>query len=156
MRFQSKTMGLTRATAASALIAFLAGGCALFGPKTDVASYQTDDGAIVVETTKLTATVTAVDQRNRTVTLDPKYGAKQVLKASPDMSNFNQFRVGDVVRAEIIEEMAVSLISGGAAESAGALDGVSLAPLGEKPAITVVSRGSSPQTSSRSTRTPTA
>jgi hypothetical protein len=123
----------------AATIAVVSSGCSLLGPKVEIETYETDDGAIVVETVRLTATVKAINERTRMLTIDPKYGKEQTLKASPDMANFSQISVGDEVEAEIIEEIAVSLIRGGAPESAGALDGVALAPMGDKPAIAVVS-----------------
>ncbi len=118
-------------------VALLLGACSLLGPRTQTEVYETKDGAIVVESVKLTATVTAIDERNRTLTLDPRYGDEQVFKAPPEMVNFNQVRVGDEVQAEIIEEFAVSLVPGGAPESVGALDAVALAPLGGRPAMSV-------------------
>ena len=130
-------------TSHAALIAFssilLASACALLGPKVETESYETSDGAIVVESVKLTATVKAIDKRARTLTLDRKLHKDQVVKVGPDMANFNQIRVGDEVHAELIEEFAVALIRGGAAESVGELDAVALAPLGDKPAISVAS-----------------
>jgi hypothetical protein len=120
-------------------IALLSGGCALLGPKVETKTYETDDGAIVVESVKLTATVKAINERTRTLTLDPKYGRDQTVQAPAEMVNFDQIRVGDEVQAEIIEEIAVSIVPGGAPESAGALEGVALAPVGDKPAIGVVS-----------------
>jgi hypothetical protein len=123
---------------ALSLTAFL-GGCALLGPKVETKTYERPDGTIVVETVKLTATVTAVDARARTITIDPKWGDPRTVKASPDMENFDQVQVGDEVHAELVEEVAVSLLRGGAFESVGALDAVALAPPGDKPAIAVVS-----------------
>jgi len=123
---------------ASSLVLFLSG-CGLLGPQVEVETYQTDDGAIVVESVELTATVKAVDQRARTLTLDPRYGDTRTVKVGPNMTNFNQIRVGDEVHAEIVEELAVKLIAGGTSESIGELDAVALAPVGAKPGITVVS-----------------
>jgi hypothetical protein len=123
----------------TAAVALLSSACALLGPKVETKTYTTDDGAIVVESLKLTATVKAIDRRSRTLTLDPKYGDERTVKAPPEMANFDQISVGDEVEADIIEEIAVSLVPGGAPESAGALDGVALAPVGDKPAVAVVS-----------------
>jgi hypothetical protein len=129
---------LYAALIALSLISFTSA-CALLGPKVEMESYETSDGAIVVEAVELVATVTAIDGRARTLTIDPKYSEEQVVKVGPEMANFDQIRVGDEVHAELIEEIAIVLIPGGVAESAGELDYVSLAPLGDKPAITVAS-----------------
>jgi hypothetical protein len=102
-----------RATVAAASSLLLLTACGMLGPKVDTKAYETADGAIVVETVKLSATVKAINERERTLTIDPKYGETQTVKVSPDMVNFNQIRVGDEVHVELIEKLAVSLISGG-------------------------------------------
>jgi len=122
-----------------ATMALLSGACSLFGAKVETRTYETDDGALVVESVKLMATVKAIDRRSRTLTIDPKYGDDQTFEVPAEMVNFDQISVGDQVQAEIIEETAVSILQGGAPESIGALDGVALAQLGDKPAIGVVS-----------------
>jgi hypothetical protein len=127
--------------AAASLFVITVSGCALFGPKVETTSYETEDGAVIVESVKFSATVKAIDEGERTLTLDPKYGQKEVIQVSPEMANFNQIRVGDVVHAEVIEALAVELIPGGSAESIGEAQAVALAPLGAKPgALTVSSR----------------
>jgi hypothetical protein len=128
-----------RAALAVASSLLLLTACGMLGPKVDVMSYETADGAVVVETVKVSATVMAINERERTLTLDPKYGKTQTLKVSRDMSNFNEIRVGDLVHAELVEATAVSLLSGGSAESIGELDAVALAPVGAKPGIAIVS-----------------
>jgi hypothetical protein len=129
----------TKTLSAAFAITILLSACSLLGPKVKTQEYVTDDGVILVESVKLTATVKAIDQRNRTLTLDRKFARDQKVKASAEMANFDQIRVGDELEAEIIEETAVSLVPGGAPESAGALEGVALAPVGDKPALGVVS-----------------
>jgi hypothetical protein len=139
MGIEKSVFRKTSAIGVATAIALLASACSLLGPQVNTETYVTDDGAIVVQSVKLTATVTSIDSRKRTVTIDPKYGDKRTVKVPDEMVNFNQIRVGDEVEADIVEETAVSLIRGGAAESAGALDAVALAPVGAKPALTAVS-----------------
>jgi hypothetical protein len=127
------------AIAVASLFVLVVSGCGLFGPRVETKSYETADGVVIVETVKLSAIVKAIDERERTLTLDPKYGGQQVVKVGPEMVNFNQIRVGDEVHAEVIEALAVSLIPGGSAESVGELDAVALAPVGAKPGVAVVS-----------------
>ena len=117
----------------------LVAGCALLGPQVEVESYERPDGTIVVESIQLRATVTAVDERARTITIDPEWGLPRTVKVSPELRNFDQIQVGDKVHAYVIEEVAVSLVRGGSPESVGELDAVALAPPGEKPAISAVS-----------------
>jgi hypothetical protein len=116
------------------LVASLATACAM-GPKVETEVYERPDGVIVVETVQLQATVTAVDARTREVTLKPKYRKALVVKADKAVVNFGQIRVGDEVHVIVADEIAVTLIRGGAAESVGEAAAVGLAPLGAKPAI---------------------
>jgi hypothetical protein len=139
MQSHSKVFNIARMTGIITLLAICSSACAFLGPKVETASYQTDDGAILVETVVLTATVTAIDQRARTLTINPRFGDEQTVVAPPEMVNFDQINVGDEVRAEIIEETVVALVPGGAAESVGAAEGIALSPIGDKPAIGVVS-----------------
>jgi hypothetical protein len=134
-----KKLKTTSVITVASLFVFAVSGCALFGPNVETRSYETADGAVIVDTVKLSAIVKAINERERTLTLDPKHGETQTVKASPDMVNFNQIRVGDEVHVELIEALAVSLISGGAAESVGELDAVALAPVGAKPGVAIVS-----------------
>jgi hypothetical protein len=121
----------------AALVATLATACAM-GPKVETEVYERPDGVIVVETLHLQATVTAVDAAKREVTLKPKYGETQVVKADEAVANFNQIRVGDEVNVVIADEVAVTLIRGGAPQSVGEAEGVALAPLGAKPGVVMV------------------
>src|SRR5271169_2886555 len=56
-------------------------------------------GGSVVETYKVTATVTAVDAATRKVTLVTPDGKKNTVTAGPDVVNFSQIQVGDQVKA---------------------------------------------------------
>jgi hypothetical protein len=134
-----KKLKTTSVITVASLFVFAVSGCALFGPKVETRSYETADGAVIVDTVKLSAIVKAINERERTLTLDPKHGETQTVKASSDMVNFNQIRVGDEVHVELIEALAVSLISGGGVESVGELDAVALAPVGAKPGVAIVS-----------------
>lgn len=135
----AKTSFFGTASAMGTTIALLASGCAMLGPQVEKETYVTDDGAIVVESVQLTAIVRSIDERNRTLTIDPKWGAERTVKVPDEMVNFDQIRVGDEIEADIIEEVAVVLLHGGAPESIGGLDAVALAPVGSKPGIAVVS-----------------
>jgi hypothetical protein len=93
---------------------------------------ETADGAIIVDTFTTTATVTAIDTAKRKVTLTSPGGSKSTYKAGPEIVNFPQIRVGDLVTATVTEEVAI-YIGSGAPPSAIAGAGVSLAPVGAKP-----------------------
>jgi hypothetical protein len=112
-------------------------GCGLFGPKVETEAYETADGAIVVQSVELVASIEAINARTREVTVNPKYGRSRVVKVHEGV-DLAKIRVGDEVHIELVEAIAVSLIAGGAPESAGELAAVALAPVGDKPAITAV------------------
>ena len=103
------------------------------GPKVETVVEQTDTGLLVVQTARLQATVTAIDARERKVTLEPRRGEPRTFRVPESAVNFPQVRVGDVVHATVVEETAVTLIPGGAAPSVGAGTAVSLAPVGAMP-----------------------
>ena len=87
---------------------------------------------MIVETFTTTATVTAVDAATRKVTLQFPGGGTTTYKAGPEVVNFGQIQVGDRVRAEGTEEVAVFL-GGGQPPGASAGAAVALAPVGAKP-----------------------
>ncbi len=70
-------------------------------------------GAIVVETFTSSATVSALNTKDRKVTLQFADGKKTTFKASPDMVNYNQLQVGDQVNAVVTEQAVVWLSKNG-------------------------------------------
>lgn len=105
------------------------------GPKTETVVEEGPGSVVVVQTTEVKATVTAIDATNRTVTLKRKWHQPKTFKVSEDAVNFQQVRVGDEVHAALIEEVAVTLVSGGAPPGVDAAVAVGLAAEGEKPAV---------------------
>ena len=92
-------------------------------------------GGVVVGTYRETATVTAVDAVHRKVTLVGPDGAKTVFKADPKVRNFDQIRVGDQVKATMVEQLVVFLRQDGAPAGDGQAGMVALAPRGAKPGV---------------------
>lgn len=90
-------------------------------------------GGLVVDTYQLSATVTDIDKDKRKVTLQAADGAKTVVKAGPEVVNFDQIAVGDTVKAQVTEQLVVfvrkSTEPAGPAQAAT----VTLAPVGVKP-----------------------
>ena len=64
-------------------------------------------GGVIVQTFKMTATVTAIDQAKRKATLLGPDGKKFTVKVGPEAVNFDQVRVGDRVNATVTERMVV-------------------------------------------------
>src|ERR1017187_9192445 len=92
-------------------------------------------GGVIVQTYKITATVTAVDAASRQITLVTRDGAKTTFTAGPDVVNFNQIQVGDLVKAMAAEQVAVSMRKRGEPASDGEAAAVALAPVGAKPGV---------------------
>jgi hypothetical protein len=87
------------------------------------------------QTTKVTATITAIDAATRAITLKTPQGKEVALTAGPEVKNFAQMKVGDQVNAEYVEALTLELKKGGGkvvarTEQAGAAG----AKAGERPA----------------------
>lgn len=94
---------------------------------------ESKDGAMVVDTISLTATVRAIDAKERRLTLTTSNGYKTKVKVSKNVINFDQIKVGDQVIVKATEEFAVFLSPKGTPTSAGAGGVVALAPKGDMP-----------------------
>ncbi len=90
-------------------------------------------GGTVVNTYEVTATVTGVDATERQVTLLQSDGTKTTFKAGPEVINFDHIRVGDQVRALLLEELVVFLREKGMPRRDGQAAMVTLAPQGTRP-----------------------
>ena len=102
---------------------------------TTVATQKGVPGGTVVETHKITATVTAIDAASRHVTLVTRDGTKTTFKAGPEVVNFNQIQVGDQVKATVAEQLVVFVRKSGEPPSDGEAAVVALAPVGAKPGV---------------------
>jgi hypothetical protein len=90
------------------------------GPITNGAAYQTEagfGGQTIVNTITRMETVISIDSAQRTLELKHPDGRVITYHCGPDMVNFGQIKVGDRIKATVVEEMAVSLKPGTAAES---------------------------------------
>lgn len=100
---------------------------------------ETKPGVVVAETTTLRATVEAVDPATREVTLKGQTTGKIVtIKAGPEVKNFDQIHVGDVLTAKYLESVALVVRKAGDAPSASESRTVEVAPKGQKPAARIV------------------
>ena len=106
--------------------------CATTSGTDEVDAIETPQGAIIVDTFTMAATVTGIDAAKRDVTLVAPYGHKAIYKAGAEVVNFNQNHVGDQVKAKVTEEVAVFL---GKGTPPGGMVGtsVALSPVGAKP-----------------------
>ncbi|MBE2295751.1 MAG: hypothetical protein IAF00_12410 [Phycisphaerales bacterium] len=91
------------------------------------------------ETVTTTATVRAIDLKNRLVTLKPKSGQPFTIHAGDEVRNLSQVRVGDQVVMKYTEAMAVRInrnTKGGIPSRKETISG-ERAALGQKPANTI-------------------
>jgi hypothetical protein len=87
----------------------------------------------MVDTFKMTATVTRIDADKRKVTLLTRDGKESTVKCGPEVINFDQIRVGDKLKIWVTQELAVAMGTAGASASDGGADRVALAPKGAMP-----------------------
>ena len=104
---------------------------------TMVAAQKGVPGGTIVQTYKTTATVTATDAANRKVTLRLQDGTKATFNAGPEVANFAQIQVGDLVNATVAEQLVVFVRKSGEPASDGETAAVALAPIGAKPGAVV-------------------
>ena len=75
----------------------------------EVDNTGTPGKATAKRTAKATATITAIDAAARTVTLKAKSGETQTLKVGPEVQRLNEFAVGDVIKIEYVQGLALEL-----------------------------------------------
>jgi hypothetical protein len=90
-------------------------------------------GGVFVNTLDVSARVTAIDYARRTATLVDSDGKKFPVKVGPDAVNFNQVKVGDLVKATVTEEMVVYLAGERAPQRDASVGVVALSPKGGQP-----------------------
>src|SRR5262245_54230658 len=92
------------------------------------------EGAIEVGAITATSKVTKVDASNRTVTLTNEAGETNTYKLGKNVRNFDQIKVGDQVKATLLESVAVA-VSKSSAPPTGARGLVAVAPKGAMPGV---------------------
>lgn len=87
------------------------------------------------EVEQVTATVTAIDQEKRLVTLKGPKGQTETMKVGPEVINLPQVKVGDKVQVRFYRGFALQFMPPGTAAPAPSATGaVTAAAPGEKPA----------------------
>jgi len=69
--------------------------------------------AAMAETVKISATITAIDQATRDVTLKGPQGNLMTVTAGPEVKNFDKLKVGDQVDLQYVEALTLELKKGG-------------------------------------------
>jgi hypothetical protein len=80
---------------------------------TDVVVGKAPGAVGVAQTTKIAATITAIDKATRAVTLKGPQGRETTVVAGPEVKNFDQLKVGDTVQAQYAEALVLELKKGG-------------------------------------------
>lgn len=95
-------------------------------------------GVVVTQISEISATVSEIDYKERTVTLQgPERSV--TLQVDESAKNFDQVKVGDQVKVEFLESVALFVKkSEGGPPAVKSGTAVTVAPLGEKPAIGAV------------------
>jgi Cu/Ag efflux protein CusF len=97
--------------------------------------------ATLAATVSVSARVEAIDQASRKVTLKGPKGNLNTLTAGPDVRNFDQVKVGDMVTVRYVEALTLTLKKGGK-ELRGSTETpvAARAPAGERPAGVVANQ----------------
>lgn len=69
--------------------------------------------AMVAETVRATATITAIDKTTRDITLKGPQGNLLTVTAGPEVKNFDKLKVGDPVDLQYVEALTLELKKGG-------------------------------------------
>jgi hypothetical protein len=96
-------------------------------------------GGVIVNTVEVSARVTAIVKDDRELTLLAPDGEKYTVEVGPEAVNFDQIRVGDLVKATVTEELVIFMDDAGAPAGEGEAGVVALAPKGAKPGGVVAS-----------------
>ncbi len=92
-------------------------------------------GAVVVEQITHTATVVNIDSAKRVITLKKDDGSMQSYVLGDNVKNFDQIKVGDIVKSSVIESVAVYVRKSNEEPDATVSKSVSVAAKGEKPSV---------------------
>ena len=122
-------------TAILALILAIAGYAQQPSATAEAKTKRGAGGAIEVGAITATAKVTAVDPAKRTVTLVNEAGETNTYTLGKNVRNFDQIKVGDQVKATLLESVAVAVRKSDAAPNAGERGVVAVAPKGAMPGV---------------------
>jgi len=110
-------------------------------PKAAVVAASSPGQATMAAAVTVSATVTAIDKATRLVTLKGPEGKLTTITAGPDVRNFDQVKVGDVVTVRYMEALTLTLMKDGKElRSMTETPGAARAPAGERPAGVVANQ----------------
>ncbi|HME44694.1 MAG TPA: hypothetical protein VKF36_16510 [Syntrophorhabdales bacterium] len=94
-------------------------------------------GAVVAGTATVTATIDAIDAATRKVTLKYPDGTMQTITCGPEVRNFDQMKVGDLVKTTYAQSVAIWVRKATEKPAAAAVESVKVAPKGDMPHATM-------------------
>jgi hypothetical protein len=108
----------------------------MLSSKTNVSEIHAEGvpGGVNTAVTEMTAKISAIDYKKRTVTLEDDKGNRRTLVVGPEAVNFEQIKKGDVLKVTYVEETVVYLRKKGAPANDGAGVVAARSAPGEKPA----------------------
>ena len=87
---------------------------------------QSELGAVAIgQSAQVAGTISVIDVETREVTLTTSEGKAIVIACGPEVKNFDQLRVGDVVEMEFTQALALELKKGSTAEISRTVEGAS-------------------------------
>src|SRR5689334_12648813 len=92
---------------------------------------------VATEEIASTATITGIDAASRTITLVNQAGESHKFKCGPDVRNFDQLKIGDIVNATIVEQVAIYIRKQGAPPNVAVGGMIARAAPGSNPGIIV-------------------
>jgi Cu/Ag efflux protein CusF len=119
-----------------ALIGFASGLVSVGGGISTAADQRGAAGTgevVAAEKVTLTATVKAIDKQQRKVTLQTPDGQTAIINVPPEAKNFDQIKVGDQVRADYLQAVALDIRKAGSPKPPMESQTLQVAPKGEKP-----------------------
>ena len=104
-------------------------------PGAAYASQGNFEGQVVVDSITRTDTVVSIDAAHRTIDLKHEDGRITSYKCGPQVANFDQIKVGDQVKATVVDEMALFIKPASRMQSISLTNSVVGARLGAKPGV---------------------
>lgn len=139
MRIYVRTPAVA-ALAAAVAAAFVLSPALAQQPAPGKAPVQIKDAEARLEAVKVTAVVTAVDQKNRIVTLKGPEGNEFSVLADAAVKNFPQIKVGDNLVVEYIQAVAIDFQKGDGIRMMSSIDDSARAKAGAKPGAAALSK----------------
>lgn len=96
------------------------------------------DAEAKIDVVKKSAVVTAIDMKNRIVTLKTEDGAEFAVNAGPKVKNLAQVKVGDNVTTEYVQAVALDFQKGDGIRSSTTFNDTASAKAGAKPGAAAV------------------